>query len=61
MDYKEVFVPVARWDTIRLILALATQSKWHVLQLDVNSAFLHGSLDEKVYIEQPQRYHKPGE
>jgi hypothetical protein len=46
VDYNEVFAPVARWDTIRTILALATSKGWNVLQFDVKSAFLHGELYE---------------
>lgn len=52
----EVFAPVARWDTIRLIIAIAAQRRWKVLQLDVKSAFLHGELEEDVYIEQPRGF-----
>ena len=49
----EVFALVARLDTIRLILALAAQYEWVIFQLDVNSAFFHGKLEEEVFIEQP--------
>jgi len=61
IDYSEVFAPVARWDTIRLILALAAQKGWVVFQLDVKSAFLHGELKEAVYIKQPEGYVHKGE
>jgi hypothetical protein len=61
IDYSEVFAPVARWDTIRLILALAAQKGWTVFQLDVKSAFLHGELEEAVYVEQPEGYVSKGE
>ena len=44
VDYKEVFAPVARLDTIRLVLSMATQNSWPIFQLDVKSAFLHGEL-----------------
>jgi len=53
IDYMEVFALVARLDTIRLILALAAQYEWVIFQLDVNSAFFHGKLEEEVFIEQP--------
>ncbi|PNX88393.1 retrovirus-related Pol polyprotein from transposon TNT 1-94, partial [Trifolium pratense] len=58
IDYNEVFAPVARWDTIRTILAIAATNNWYVFQLDVKSAFLHGELDETVYVEQPLGYQK---
>lgn len=61
IDYNEVFAPVARWDTIRTILALATHKGWYVYQLDVKSAFLHGELNEAVFIDQPQGYEKQSE
>jgi hypothetical protein len=61
VDYNEVFAPVARWDTIRAILALAASRKWNVFQLDVKSAFLHGELVEDIYVQQPLGYQKGGE
>ena len=61
IDYTEVFAPVARWDTIRLIMALAAHQNWDIYQLDVKSAFLHGELKENVYIEQPKGFVKKGE
>ena len=61
IDYNEVFAPVARWDTIRTILALAAHKGLCVFQLDVKSAFLHGELNEAVFIDQPQGYEKQGE
>lgn len=60
IDYTEVFAPVARHDTIRLVLALAAQNAWPVFQLDVKSAFLHGELQEQVYVDQPPGYVQPG-
>ncbi|GAU24969.1 hypothetical protein TSUD_312040 [Trifolium subterraneum] len=58
IDYNEVFAPVARWETIRTVLALAASKGWCVYQLDVKSAFLHGDLDEDIYVEQPLGYHQ---
>jgi hypothetical protein len=61
VDYTEVFAPVARFDTIRMILAMAAQSSWEVFQLDVKSAFLHGELKEEVFVQQPEGFTKKGE
>lgn len=56
IDYTEVFAPVARIDTVRMIVALAAQKGWTLYQLDVKSVFLYGELNEEVYMEQPMGY-----
>lgn len=56
IDYTEVYAPVSRMDTVRTILAMASQKGWDIYQLDVKSAFLHGVLLEDVYIQQPKGY-----
>jgi len=61
VDYNEVFAPVARWDTIRTVIALAARNGWTLFQLDVKSAFLYGELNEDVYIAQPPGYEINGE
>lgn len=61
IDYTEVFAPVAKWDTIRLVLALAARRGWDVYELDVKSAFLYGELKEDVYVNQPPGYVRKGE
>jgi hypothetical protein len=53
IDYGETFAPVARLDTVRTLLAITTQHKWKVYQMDVKSTFLNGVLEEEVYVDQP--------
>ena len=60
VDYIEVFSPVARHDTIKLVVAQAAQNAGPIFQLDVKSAFLHGYLEEQVFIDQPPGYVKIG-
>ena len=60
IDYLDTFAPVARHDTIRLLIALATHKTWKIFQLDVKSAFLNGTLDNDIYIEQPPGFVKSG-
>lgn len=45
-DFQEVFAPVARMETIRLMIAMAAQNHWKIYQMDVKSAFLNGPLEE---------------
>jgi transposase InsO family protein len=52
-DFDETFSPVARYDSIRLILALAAQLDLELHQIDIKSAYLHGDLDRELYMECP--------
>ena len=53
IDYDETFVPVARWESIRMFLAFASFKNFKLFQMDVKSAFLNGFIEEEVYVEQP--------
>ncbi|KAA0038926.1 integrase [Cucumis melo var. makuwa] len=61
VDYEEIFAPVTRIETIRLILSLAAQNGWKVYQMDVKSAFLNGHLKEEIFVAQPLGYVQRGE
>ena len=56
IDYNETFAPVARLDTIRIVLAISAHHKWKVYQMVVKSSFLKGILQEEVYVQQPLGY-----
>ncbi|KAL4574289.1 hypothetical protein LXL04_021117 [Taraxacum kok-saghyz] len=59
LDYVETFSPVVKPASLRLILSLATSQNWCLRQLDINNAFLQGSLTESVYMSQPPGFTDP--
>ena len=59
LDFDETFAPVARLESIRLLLGVACILKFKLYQMDVKSAFLNGYLQEEVYVEQPKGFVDP--
>ena len=53
INYEETFAPVARYTSIRAIMALAAKLGWKLHQMDVKTTFLNGVVEEEVYVEQP--------
>ena len=60
VDYDETFAPVVRYSSIRALLAYAIQNDMILHQMDVVTAFLNGTLEENIYMQQPAGYIQPG-
>ena len=61
VDCNEVFSPVVKHISIRMLLAIVAKRNWELEQLDVKTAFLHGDLEEIIYMTQPEGFVKPGD
>jgi hypothetical protein len=60
LNFDETFAPVARLESIRMLLIYATHHDFKLYQMDVKSAFLNGSIKEEVYVEQPPGFKSEG-
>ena len=60
VDLEEVFSPVARAESIRIIVAMEAQFKWKLHHLDVKLAFLNGYIEEDIYVDQPEGFIQAG-
>jgi hypothetical protein len=60
IDFDEIFSPVVKMTSIRNILSLLEVEYLHLEQLDVKTTFLHGDLEEEIYMQQPQGYEVKG-
>ena len=61
LDYGDTFSPVAKMASVRLFLSMAAMRRWSLYQLDIKNAFLHGDLEEEIYMEQPPGFVAQGE
>ena len=61
VDYSDTFSPIAKMTYVRLFISLATTYNWDLHQLDMKNVFLHGDLQEEVYMEQPPGFVAQGE
>ena len=61
LEYDETFASVCRYESIRLLLALAAVQNLHIVQFDVKTAFLYGEIDKEIYMDQPEGFEVKGE
>ena len=61
LDFDQVFSPVVHFETVHLMLALATLENWYITGLDIWSAYLYGKLNKEIYMEQPKGFAAPGQ
>ena len=59
VDYEETFAPVAKYKSIRTVLAIGNQLDLEIHQMDVNSAYLNGEIVENIYMKQPEGFVSP--
>ena len=61
IDYNEIFSPMVKHSSVRILLALVAQFNLELAQLDVKTAFLHGDLEEEIYMAQPVGFRVVGQ
>jgi hypothetical protein len=61
IDFEETFSPVVEHDTLRVILSLVATLDLEMSQLDVQTAFLYGEIEEEIYFQQPEGYVQAGQ
>ena len=61
MDYNQIFSPVVRFETVRIVLILSVLESQHISGLDVRNAYLYGILNEEIYMEQPEGFIAKGQ
>ncbi|GKV14795.1 hypothetical protein SLEP1_g25613 [Rubroshorea leprosula] len=60
IDFDEIFSPMVKMSSIRVVLGLAASMNLELEQLDVKTAFLHGDLHEEIYMDQPEGFEEQG-
>ena len=61
LDFSDTYAPTCKPETFRILLAIAAQKDLHLGQKDVKSAYLHSTIEEEIYLEQPDGFVKQGE
>jgi hypothetical protein len=60
LDYGETYAPVASTNNIRMLLSIAAVTDAEIIQYDIKTAFLYGTLQEEIYMDQPKGFEVPG-
>ena len=60
VDFGEIFAPVVKMTSIQTVLSIAASMDLEIEQLDVKTTFLHGQLDEEIYMDQPEGFMEKG-
>ena len=60
LHYNETYAPVMRWGTLRILLSIGAIFGQSIRQFDVKSEYLHGKIQEEVWVEQPDGFKLPG-
>ena len=60
IDYTDTFAPVMRMESVQALLHIGAAMDWEIHQMDIKTVFLHGELQEDVYMEQPEGCVKKG-
>ena len=60
IDYDEIFSPVVKLNSIRILLSVVASENLHLEQMDVKTTFLHGDLDKEIYMQQSEGFVVPG-
>ncbi|KAF7785108.1 hypothetical protein Agabi119p4_1273 [Agaricus bisporus var. burnettii] len=60
IDFDELFSPVVRYETARLLFGVTALEDWDMFSVDVKTAYLYGKLDEEIYMQQPEGFKIPG-
>ena len=60
IDFEEIFSPVLKMSSIRVALSLVARLNLEVEQLNVKTSFLHGDLEEEIYMQQPEGFEVKG-
>jgi hypothetical protein len=58
IDYFETWAPVVQWSTVRIVMILAAKLGLISVQCDITAAFIHGRVQETIYVHQPRGFHR---